>query len=700
MKTILKLIVLFLATNVSAQWSYNPDQPNILSPGVNDEQGGFTITGQHSVADSAGNIISIYHNGVLSDFGIYAQKTDANGNLLWGNNGMLVYYSTYTNNDGIQLPTGSLDIQIVSDGSGGALISFLGNDPNSIYYPNPNDIVNYVNPFILFMIKIDANGNQVWAGRTYVSHPNVTNGSVQQHRLIADGSGGAYVAWSTSLFSYSGGNAVSVGAKIFEQHVNNDGSLQWTNDVLIKELDFHPQPSVGYNYYPVLNRLADGSVVIGWLDAIANDPNNSALFVNKVDVNGNLQWGSNGIIVESGYTAPIGSSPYAVDSYVSRIAVNDNGFFIAYLTTNTPNFDSLKLNFISNNGVLSMANSIVISTSYVNTLVIGGSNPTRRHLYDITTTATGDAIVLYSGYDNNSFFIPKIQKINQNGTFLWSSNGIAISENTCSTPTEALSHLKIVKTSDGKYIATWNHLTTIPGFAYSKMKTQKIDDNGQLLFEPKGVTFSNKLPLNINLLPDNIGGAVAIFSTGSENFVFASKIIDAGNFAKISLANEGINTNMNTIDGINYSLNNISLNATTTYFNRDTNFIYYNFYDFPTGIASCSSYESTYAIPIGTYNVTFNLLTGVYSFTTTLGVQQQLSSSIKLFPNPTTSLITLQIPNNVSIDKIMVTDITGKIILQQTQNTTQVNVEKLSSGMYILETFSGSEKFICKFIKE
>jgi hypothetical protein len=52
------------------------------------------------------------------------------------------------------------------------------------------------------------------------------------------------------------------------------------------------------------------------------------------------------------------------------------------------------------------------------------------------------------------------------------------------------------------------------------------------------------------------------------------------------------------------------------------------------------------------------------------------------------------------LDKIIITDVNGKMVIEQTQNTAQINIEKLASGMYILQAFSGEEKFITKFIKE
>ena len=74
--------------------------------------------------------------------------------------------------------------------------------------------------------------------------------------------------------------------------------------------------------------------------------------------------------------------------------------------------------------------------------------------------------------------------------------------------------------------------------------------------------------------------------------------------------------------------------------------------------------------------------------------------SLKLYPNPTYSLINIQTSNNVVLDKIIITDLMGKTVMEQTQNTNQVSVEKLATGVYILNAYSEGNKFQEKFIKK
>jgi hypothetical protein len=79
---------------------------------------------------------------------------------------------------------------------------------------------------------------------------------------------------------------------------------------------------------------------------------------------------------------------------------------------------------------------------------------------------------------------------------------------------------------------------------------------------------------------------------------------------------------------------------------------------------------------------------------------EMFPKGILVFPNPAKALLTVQNNNHAPFEKIVISDLTGKIILTQTTNTTQINVEPLASGMYILEATSGEDKYSSKFVKE
>ena len=86
--------------------------------------------------------------------------------------------------------------------------------------------------------------------------------------------------------------------------------------------------------------------------------------------------------------------------------------------------------------------------------------------------------------------------------------------------------------------------------------------------------------------------------------------------------------------------------------------------------------------------------------TTGLGVNQiQNKKSIVVFPNPTCSELNLQLPDQLTLDSVSITDITGKLVWKKDKDLNQINVSNLANGLYFIEAYSGKEKFQTKFIK-
>lgn len=73
---------------------------------------------------------------------------------------------------------------------------------------------------------------------------------------------------------------------------------------------------------------------------------------------------------------------------------------------------------------------------------------------------------------------------------------------------------------------------------------------------------------------------------------------------------------------------------------------------------------------------------------------------IVIYPNPAKSTLNIQFPDDVLIDKIIIIDLTGRVILEQTKNITQINTEGLASGMYLIQAISGEKKWQSEFLVE
>lgn len=122
------------------------------------------------------------------------------------------------------------------------------------------------------------------------------------------------------------------------------------------------------------------------------------------------------------------------------------------------------------------------------------------------------------------------------------------------------------------------------------------------------------------------------------------------------------------------------------------------------GIGTAASFSSPKGIAVDASGNLFVADTGnniIRKITQTLGtVDFEMYSKLQVYPNPVIAVLNIQTPKNSSIDKISIVNILGKKVLEQTQNTNQINVEHLSKGIYIIEAFSGEEKFSSKFVKE
>lgn len=91
----------------------------------------------------------------------------------------------------------------------------------------------------------------------------------------------------------------------------------------------------------------------------------------------------------------------------------------------------------------------------------------------------------------------------------------------------------------------------------------------------------------------------------------------------------------------------------------------------------------------------------VYKNTTPLSVNEiDKEGFLTVYPNPTNSVINIQIANTAVIDKVIINDLTGKTVLEQFQNNNQVSVKNLVSGIYVLNVVSGNKNYYYKFIKE
>lgn len=93
-----------------------------------------------------------------------------------------------------------------------------------------------------------------------------------------------------------------------------------------------------------------------------------------------------------------------------------------------------------------------------------------------------------------------------------------------------------------------------------------------------------------------------------------------------------------------------------------------------------------------TYNYNSAIVLNTASFDTA-------KATISVYPNPAQDVLFIKNVNNIVIDKVTITDLSGKKILEQNGNKTSINIESIAAGMYVLEVISGESKMVEKFVK-
>jgi hypothetical protein len=225
------------------------------------------------VADGAGGVIITWWDtrNHLLYYDLYAQRVDSTGNTLWAGNGVPVCTGTATE---------YVDpMQIISDGSGGAIIAW-SDYRSSNWYDIHAQRINGAG-----VVQWAVNGTPVCAAWREQWDPH----------LSSDGNGGAIIAWDDARF-----DASSSLWDVYAQRINGSGNAVWATDgIPICTL------SNGKNYPRVLTG-GDGGAIITW------NGFGSQVFAARVDGTGNSVWAANGLVLSSA-TANANDAKLAAD---------------------------------------------------------------------------------------------------------------------------------------------------------------------------------------------------------------------------------------------------------------------------------------------------------------------------------------------------------------------------------------------------
>lgn len=313
-----------------------------------------------AVSDGSGGAIIVWTYNYNGQMDIYAQKINANGVVQWAEGGVAV-----------SVATGAQTIpQIVSDGSGGAIIAWQDTrNGNADIYAQ----------------RINAGGVAQWTANG--ASVAVLAGEQTFPAMVADGSGGAIIAWLDTR----NGNS-----DIYAQRINASGAGQWTYNGNAVCTDSSHQET--------LSMAPDGSggAFIAWQDYRSGK---STIYAQRLNTSGTGQLTANGVVM----------STAGSEQYTPYVASDCSGGAIVVWQDNG-----------SSNGMiyaqkLNSGNSLVWTSTGKS-----ASTSTAFKTYPVASCdGNGGAIVVWqqTGTDEDIY----AQRIGSGGNNMWPPSGVSVS---------------------------------------------------------------------------------------------------------------------------------------------------------------------------------------------------------------------------------------------------------------------------------
>lgn len=379
--------------------------------------------------------------------------------------------------------------KIVSDGSGGALITW---DDNR----NTNTDAN------IYVQRINSSGYVQWVTDGLTVCDTIRNQSVPV--IARDGSGGAIIAWNDQ-------RDVSLVSDIFAQRIDAFGVAQWTKNGI--PICNTPESQAG----PVILSNGSGGAIIAWNDSRGMP--NTNIFMQKIDSSGVTQWLTNGVALTD-------TTVEGGENHLTLVSDGAGGAIITYEDTRVNYSDpDIYVQKINASGVVQWTtNGVLISDAY--------SSVSPKS----TSDGAGGAIITWMDLRNGSAYHIYAQRIDANGNVQWPANGAAI----CTI--QYGGNLPAITSDDeGGAIIAWEDIRE--GALNFDIYAQKINASGIVQWTENGVAIcqANNNQVQLTIIGDDSGGAIITWGDkragGSFGDIYAQKINASG---LVQWANDGV----------------------------------------------------------------------------------------------------------------------------------------------------------------
>jgi hypothetical protein len=367
--------------------------------------------------DSGGAIIVWQDYRSASNYDIYAQRIDSNGNRLWGDSGVAVCTAGKSQKKPL----------IQRDGSGGAIIT---------WHDNRNSSSTGLD---IYAQRLNANGVPQWTADGVAVC--TATGDQQNPEMDRGDDGSAFIVWQ----DYRNG----ADWNIYAQKLDANGVPQWTgNGVSVTS-------AAGDQYWQRIVMDDNGDPIISWQDYRSG---NADIYAQKLAAaNGAAQWNDNGALICSA----------ANDQTHPNLRPFWGGAIIMWQDYRSgSNWDIYAQRIDANGTVQWTANGVAISTASHDQI-----NPSVRE------DDFGRAVITWEDFRAGGTYADVYaQRVDASGNTLWSANGVAITTSG-SVDTEFWPMLRITS-NDQSAVITWSDVRS--GVTDANIYAQKIQSNGTL----------------------------------------------------------------------------------------------------------------------------------------------------------------------------------------------------------------------------
>jgi hypothetical protein len=449
--------------------------------------------GPKVTGDGTGGAIAVYEDikgGNQHDF--YVQKISPEGDMLWGDKGVLIG-SAYKQCDSFH------ELHIVSDGSGGAIVTWSGylSEPDWKLPPGQRQI-----EYLTHITRVDSDGSIMWKREV-----------IAVDHMISDGAGGAIIATD---YSYDERG-------LFVIKIDPEGNFPWGGDGVNVRREGYCDHTLG------LASDGSGGAIFIWQElqtepgAEPHQPKTTdRIFAQKIDAGGNLAWGDEAILL---YTTPegvYGEEPKAIDdgsggAIAVWMQVPEGK--VEYGTPKALMMDLYVQRVDAEGKCLWADNGIPLEISKA----VEWASP---HTPLVVTDGAGGAIIVWEDL-RKGFMSMYAQKIDADGNLRWQPGGAEV----CYIETHSSFWPRLaVSDGSGGAIVTYSN------------RAQKIDADGRTMWPGDGVLFTESG--THDLAYDGHGGAIIAWGIGKSMFKSERSYvqrIDSG--GKLLWGEEGVKLN-------------------------------------------------------------------------------------------------------------------------------------------------------------